>query len=62
MCEFVCGIDGCRFAHTARMDEWLPVRDAHRAEAHPEFRERKRRRHSIRGINKQTRYEKEAVA
>lgn len=64
-CRFVCGINGCEYTSTGRMDAWLAARDRHRALEHPGFRERRRRRHSIRGLNKKLEYlpdEKETVA
>ena len=47
VCTHTCGIAGCGFTYTCRLDVWLRVRDAHRAEAHPGYRPPKRSRYSI---------------
>ena len=54
ICSYVCGIDGCEFTFHGRYDAWMEVRQTHRREKHPGFRERKRRVHTIPSINKGT--------
>lgn len=49
--EFTCGL--CTFTFTGRLDEWLQVRADHRAEAHPEFRERRRHTRQIPGAKRE---------
>jgi hypothetical protein len=42
--DFRCGIEGCRYGGEFTSPEWLEVRAAHRDEAHPDFREKRRRK------------------
>lgn len=57
VCTYTCGVAGCEFTYTAEHAVWLRVRDCHRAEAHPGYQERRRRPHTIRGLNRNVRYE-----
>lgn len=45
ICTYGCG--HCGFTTTCTLEEWLPLRDAHWKQAHPEIRQRKRRAHRI---------------
>ncbi len=53
---FRCGLEGCAYHKTCRLDRWLVLRADHRAFVHPEFKPRKVKRHRIAGVTKTTRY------
>ncbi len=54
--RYQCGLEGCGYTRTCRLDRWLELRADHRAFVHPEYRERKRKRHTIPRINRAVRY------